>query len=255
VDGRTYQLIDNGDGTWSKEADAPEVSGNYSLLFEISENGIISFLDSADDRYTTYLRIIEGIERKVFLINYLPDFLQDIFEYNVIFDIENLKLDKLNSEVEKIKNDMFIKTASNDAITRLESFLRIKGQGTLEQRKSYLVSLIQKGKKLNEQKIRDIANTITGSDCIITFYGADELNNPEFGYSLLMIQVLSPDNNKDYRYEDIARALKPLVPGHLKLLVIKFYATWFDVISSYASWLELKSAADWQLIKDHIPLS
>lgn len=254
MDGRTYSLISNGSGTWEKEDGSPEVSGNYSLLFEVSENGAVSYIDSSDGRYTTYLQIIEDIERKVFLISYLPDFLTDILEYNIVFDIGNLKLDKLYSDVEKIKNDMFITAASNDSITRLESFLKIKGQGTLEQRKSYLITLLQKGKKLNEQKIRSIANTITGSDCIITFYGADEMGNPEYGYGLLMLQVLSPDSTKDYRYEDIARTLKPLVPGHLKLLVIKYYSTWSDVISNYADWSELKTASDWQHIRDYIPL-
>lgn len=253
IDGKTYNLIDNGDGTWSKETNAPEVAGNYSLKFEISENGIVSYVDSSDSRYVIFLQVIEDIERKVFLINYLPDFLQDILEFNVIYDIEDLLLDKLYSNVEKVKNDMFIKSASNDSITRLEKFLRIKGQGTLEQRKSYLISLLQKGKKLNEQKIKRIANTITGSDCIITFYGADELNNPEHGYGLIKVQVLSPDNSKDYRYEDIARALKTLVPGHIKLLVIKYYSTWSDVISNYDNWSAIHSAEDWQIIKDYIP--
>jgi hypothetical protein len=113
--------------------------------------------------------------------------------------------------------------------------------------------LLQKGKKLNEQRIRNIANTITGSNCIINFYGADDLGNPEGGFGLIKVQVLSPDNNKDYRYEDIARALKVLVPGHIKLLVIKYYVTWLDVITEYSSWSEIKNAGRWQTIKDYVP--
>jgi len=253
VDGVTHSMINSGDGTWRREADAPSVSGNYALLFEISENGIISYIDSADSRYEIYLQVIEGAERKVFLKTYLPDFMQDIFELNVIFDVENENLDKLYADVEKIKNDMFITSASNDAIVRIENFLRIKGQGTLEQRKSYLISLFQKGKKLHEGKIKEIVNTITGSDCITTFYGSNELNNPELGYGLLRVQVLSPDSLKDYRYDDIARALKPLVPGHLKLLVIKYFSVWADVILNYADWSAISTATNWQIIKDYIP--
>ncbi|MFT4146695.1 MAG: DUF2313 domain-containing protein [Mobilitalea sp.] len=251
--GKTYHLIDDGDGTWSKEINAPQVAGNYSLIFEVSENGIVSIIDSTDSRYETYLKIIEKLEQSVNLADDIPDFLQDIMEFNVIYDIENPLLDKLHFDTEKVKNDMFITSSSNDSITRLEKFLKIKGQGTLEQRKSYLISLLQKGKKLNEQRIKNIANTITGSDCIITFYAADELDNPEQGYGLIRVQVLSPDNSKDYRYEDIARALKVLVPGHIKLLVIKYFSTWSDVISEYNSWLEIKGAGEWQTIKDYIP--
>lgn len=253
IDGETYSLIDNGDGTWSKEANAPEVSGNYSLLFEISENGIVSYLDSSDSRYLVFLQVIESIERKVFLIDMLPDFLRGIHEYNVVFDIENLSLDKLYSDIDKVKNDMFITTASNDSMTRLESFLGIKGMGTLEQRKNYIISLIQKGKKLNENKIKNIANTITGSDSIITFYGAGDNNNPYPGYGVLRLQILSPDKNRDYRYEDIARTIKPLVPGHIKLLVIKYYALWEDVKINFTDWNSIKSLEDWQAVKNYIP--
>ncbi len=252
--GITYQLIDNGDGTWSKETGDPQAAGNYSLTFEVSENGLVSKIDSTDSRYETYLQIIEKLEQTVNLVRDIPDFLQDIMEFNVICNIENPLLDKLHFDTEKIKNDMFITSASNDSIIRLEKFLKIKGLGTLEQRKSYLISLLQKGKKLNEQRIRNIANTITGSDCIITFYAADELGNPEEGHGLIRVQVLSPDNSKDYRYEDIARALKVLVPGHTKLLVIKYYSTWSDVISEYSSWSEIKGLDNWQKVKDYIPL-
>ncbi len=252
--GKTYHLIDDGDSTWSKEIDAPQVAGNYSLIFEVSENGIVSKIDSTDSRYETYLKIIEKLEQSVNLADDIPDFMQDIMEFNVIYDIENPSIDRLHFDTEKVKNDMFITSSSNDSITRLEKFLKIKGQGTLEQRKSYLISLLQKGKKLNEQRIKNIANTITGSDCIITFYAADELGNPEQGHGLIRVQVLSPDNSKDYRYEDIARALKVLVPGHIKFLVIKYYSTWSDVITEYNSWLEIKGLNNWQKIKEYIPL-
>jgi len=253
IDDNTYSLIDNGDGTWSKETDAPNVCGNYALLFEISENGIVSYIDSADSRYSVFLKVIESMERKVFLLQCLPEFLQEITEFQELFNVEDLSLDQLCSEVEKVKNDMFITTASNDAIIRKETFLKTKGQGTLEQRKNYLISLNQKGKKLNRNKIKSITNTITGSDCIVTFFGADEINNPEVGYGVLRVQVLSPDNNKDYRYEDILRALKPLVPSHVRLLVVKYFALWEDVKTNFSDWTAIATRKDWQAVKSYIP--
>lgn len=253
VNGVTYSLSNNGDGTWSKEATAPAVAGNYSLALEISENGIITYIDSSDSRYEFYLEVLVSTERVVFLESFVPDFIAEIEEFKSVFNIENKNFDELHSELEKVKGDMFITTASSDAITRIETFLRIKGQGTLQQRKSFLISILQKGKKLNEQKIKEISNTITGSDCIITFFGANEINNPEAGNGLLRVQILSPSNNKDYKYDDIVRTLKPLVPGHLKLLVIKYFSAWADVISNYANWSAVKTANDWQIIKDYIP--
>lgn len=253
VDGETYELINNNDGTWSRSVNAPSVVGLYNLLLEIGQGDSIVFIDGSDSRYNFYLQVIEEIERNVNLIRYLPPILQDVLEFNVIFDAENIELDYFYDSIKRIGLDAFIRTASAQKITRLENFLRFKGLGTLEQRRTYLLSLYRKGRKLNEGNIKQIVHTITGSDCFVTFYGSDDANNPQKGDGLLLVQVLSPDNNKDYRYEDIFRALRPLVPGHLKLIVLKFFATWGDVKGNFADWNAVKTNGSWQDVKNYIP--
>ncbi len=254
IDGKTYELVNNGDGTWSKELNAPSVVGRYDLLLEIGQGGIVTYIDSKDPRYSFYLDVIENIERNIDLIEYMPGYSRKSIIYNEMFEVENTELNILNGKLIKAKRDLFIRTASNERITRLENFLRIKGIGSLAQRKSYLLALLQRGKKLNESIIKEVANTITGSDCIITFFGADELNNPYPGYGLLQVQVLSPDNQKDWRYEDIFRALKPLTPAHIKLLVIKYFSTWEDIKNNFVGWDAVATnMEDWQTIKNYIP--
>lgn len=253
VDGAKYQLINNGDGTWGRSLDAPSVAGRYDLMLEIGQNGIRTYIDSSDSRYSFYLMVITEVERETNLMEYLPEIYHDILEFNVIFDTENIELDQLHSEVDKIMLDAFIRTASAERITRIETFLGFKGEGTLEQRKSYLIALMQKGQKLNEESIKDIANAITGSDCIVTFFGSDELDNPQQGFSLLQVQVLSPENNRDYRYEDIVKALRPLVPAHIKLLVVRFFATWEDIGDNFSDWNAVMAKDSWQAIRDYIP--
>ena len=254
IDGKTYELVKNDDDTWSRNLNAPDVAGRYDLLLEIGSNGIVTYIDSNDPRYTFYLDVIREIERRVDLIKYLPDVLNDVEEFKVMFDSEDLELDKLYDEINNTNSNIFIRTASNERITRIENFLRIKGVGTLEQRKSYLLALFQKDKKMNEELVKEVANTITGSDCIVTFFAADEPNNPYPGHGVLQVQVLSPDNQKDYRYEDIARALKYLNPGHIKLLVIKFFATWEDIKNNFGDWNAIAAnMADWQAVKNYIP--
>lgn len=253
VDGKTYELINNNDGTWSRSVNAPSVVGLYNLLLEIGQGDSIVYIDSSDSRYNFYLQVIEEIERNVNLIRYLPPILQDVLEFNVIFDAENIELDYFYDSVKRVELDAFIRTASAKKITRLENFLRFKGLGTLEQRRTYLLSLYRKGWKLNEGNIKQIVNTITGSECFVTFYGSDEANNPQQGYGLLLVQVLSPENNKDYRYEDIFRALRPLVPGHLKLIVVKYFATWNDVKTNFADWKAIKNLSSWNDVKNYIP--
>lgn len=253
VDGKTYELINNNDGTWSRSVNAPSVVGLYNLLLEIGQGDSIVFIDSSDSRYNFYLQVIEEIERNVNLIRYLPPILQDVLEFNVIFDAENIELDYFYDSVKRVGLDAFIRTASAKKITRLENFLRFKGLGTLEQRRTYLLSLYRKDWKLNEGNIKQIVNTITGSECFVAFYGSDEANNPQQGYGLLLVQVLSPENNKDYRYEDIFRALRPLVPGHLKLIVVKYFATWNDVKTNFADWKAIRNLSSWNDVKNYIP--
>ncbi len=253
VNGVTYSLINNGDDTWSREETAPSVAGNYLLTLIISENGIITTIDSSDSLYETYLNVIVESERVAFLEKYVPNFIAKTKQFTAIFDIENESFDDLCAEIEKVKSDRFITTASNDAITRMEEFLHMKGLGTLDQRKSYLISLNQKGNKLSESTMKDITNSISGSDCIVTFFGADESDNPASGSGLLKVQVLSPDRSKDYRYADIARALSPMIPSHIKLSVIKFFGTWQDVYDNFADWTAVAATTDWLSVKEYIP--
>lgn len=253
VDGRTYELIDNGDGTWSKQLDAPSVIGNYTLQLIVSDGGNIVIIDSSDSRYDFYLNVIEQAEARTHVELYAPELIRDVLEFNVIYEADNKELDELYSSIKKFGGDLFVQTASASKILQLENFLRIKGQGTLEQRKDYLMAMFQKNTKLNETSIKTVVNTITGSDCIVTFFGADELNNPDPSFGLLRVQVLSPDTSKDYRYEDIFRALKPMTSSHIKLLVIKYFALWNDVRNNFADWQAIRAMADWQSIKNYLP--
>lgn len=253
VDGKTYELIENEDGTWSKQLDAPSVIGNYNLQLIVSDGSNIIIIDSSDPRYEFYLNVIEQAESRTHVEDYAPDVLKDVLEFNLIYDADNKELDELYANIQKFSGDLFIQTASASKILQLETFLGIKGQGTLQQRKDYLSAMMQKNTKLNESSIKTVVNTITGSDCIVTFFGADELNNPDPGFGLLRVQVLSPDSTKDYRYEDIFRALKPMTSSHLKLLVIKYFALWSDVKNNFASWQSVRDAVDWNSIKNYLP--
>ncbi|QOX63662.1 DUF2313 domain-containing protein [Anoxybacterium hadale] len=255
IDGVTYTLVNNGDNTWNRDENAPNASGNYQMTLTIIEDGNITNLDASDDIYEMYLDILTGTEKNTQLGSYVPDFISDTTEIASVFNAENDLLDHLGDEISKIKSNHFITTASNYSISRMESFLGMKGLGTLEQRKSYLISLNQKGNKLNVPAIRNIVKSIAGSDCIVTFFGAEEESNPDKAYGLLKIQVLSPDSTKNYRYADIARALAPLVPSHIKLSVIKYFATWGDILNDFSDWSSLSSREDWQVVREYIPSS
>lgn len=253
VDGKDYYLVQNPDGSWEKSVTAPSVVGRYDLTLEIVKDGIVTVITSSDPRYNFYLNVMEEAEQISRIQDYVPKFMSDIMELKVIYQAENAELDNLYMNMVHLENNAFIRTASIEIILQLENFLGVKGMGTLQQRKDYLIALMQKGKKLNEGSIKEIANTITGSDCIVTFYAGSELDNPQVGNGFIRVQVLSPEQNKDYRYEDIYRTLKPMVPAHVKLIVEKYFALWQDIADNFADWGAVYNQQDWQAIKNYIP--
>jgi hypothetical protein len=253
IDSKTYSLIQTSDNLWEYSAVAPSITGNYNLTFEIKENGIVTYIDSSDYRYSMYLQIVENVERTSNLIDELPKYYKSLEEIIELCATEDIEFDEFSHELNKLKSDMFISTASNDRITELETFFALKGMGTLEQRKTYLTSLFSRGIKLNKTQIKHVVNQITGSDSVVLFFGSDELNNPQPGYGLIRVQVLSPDNTKDYRYDDIYRNLKSLVPSHLKLIVVKYFALWEDINVNFLDWEAVKAFPNWEAVKNYIP--
>lgn len=252
VDGIQYTLTNN-EGVWQGIENAPNVSGNYSLIFEVSEDGIVTFVDSSSSLYNIYLQVIEEYEQLVDLFPYIPEFLREVDEIKALLDAENLVLDQFVTSLNRTLLDTFIVSASNDRILELENYIRIKSAGTLEQRKAYLTSLFQRTKRLDEARIKEITQTIASADCIVTFFSATQSLNPSPGYGLLRVQVLSPDNSRDYLYSDIERSLLALVPLHIKLAVIRYFAMWQDIRVNFLDWAAISGESSWSVIKEYIP--
>lgn len=169
IDGKPYSLTNNGDGTWRREDNAPSVTGNYLLTFTICENGIVTTVDSSNSLYETYLQVIADIERIAYLETYVPSFITKMREFTEIYYTENEEFDNAYTAIERLKSDVFITTATNDAIARREKFIEINASGTLNQRKSYLITINQKRNKLSETVIKSMAKTIAGAECIVKF--------------------------------------------------------------------------------------
>lgn len=252
VDGKASYL-ENVGGKWVETLSVPYMQGAYDFTLELNKDGRVTYIESNDPRINMKLDVREMAPNTIDLLNYLPEFMQEIKEFKEIVQAENVVFNILSNDIEYFLNQLFIDSASPETVFRFENFLGIKGEGTLDQRKSYILALIKKGDKLNEKSIKTIVDTITGSEAIVTFYAINEVNSPKNGHAVLLVQVLSPDNNKDYKYDDIQRALQPLVPAHIDLMVIKYFSTWQNVKDNYLDWGAAAQAASWQEINDYIP--
>jgi hypothetical protein len=252
VDGNTVYL-ENINGVWQQSLNAPEEPGIYSLGLEVNGNGVTNYIDSSDSRYNLMLNVLGEYDKYINLLEYLPQSMADIKEFQVIMDIESDYFNRFYGDINKTLDNNFLDTMSIEIVQRLENFLGILGEGTLSQRNSYLKALFKKGNKLSEKAIKTVINTITGSKAIIKFYTGSELDAPISGQGVLKIQVLSPDPSIDYKFNDIIRAITPLMPEHIKLIVVKYFSTWGDIENAYSSWESIKAAPKWTTIASYIP--
>lgn len=253
LDGQTVYL-ENINGVWQKTLDAPDVPGMYALALEVSNNYATTYIDSSDSRYNLMLNVLGENEGNINLLDYLPEELASIREFEVIMSIESSYFNKLYGDMNKTLDNCFLDTMQIEIVQRLENFLGILGEGSLEQRKSYINSLFKKGTKLNEKSIKSVVSTITGSKAIIKFFTGNEVDAPISGQGTLRIQVLSPDPLVNYKFDDISRVISPLIPAHIKLMLLKYFATWEDVKSAYTSWQDIKlNALSWADVNNYIP--
>ena len=109
-------------------------------------------------------------------------------------------------ESERIVADTLIDTMSSERLSAWEKCLEITPEGTIEQRRLYLKSVIRGFGKLNEAKIKAIVNTLTGSNAAVRL---------ERG--VIMLDIERPINMAAVVLNNIESALNPRIPVHLGL--------------------------------------
>ncbi len=192
---------------------------------------------------------------KVNLIDYIPEFLHEVREFQLIMESESVELDKLTEGMKANLENSIISSMDEYSVLRYEKFLGVVGEGTLEQRRKYLIALITTNDKLSEKTIRAIVKTIMDSECYIDFFAGEDFQNPQPGQGFLRIRVLAPDaSSTDYRFEDVARAILPLMPTHIKMKVEKFFTTWGDIALRYQDWGSINNSfTTWDDLKNYLP--
>lgn len=174
------------------------------------------------------------------LVNYLPEFLKNIEDYSQLLNSLDIEIKNLNDGIEYIVKEASILNADESRVEEWEEFLRISKQGTLQQRKKYIIATLTTVGKLNKTKIEEIVNIYTnGGGCIV-----------EFRNSTIIVKVQPPEGNEDVLFPDIDRTLNIMKPAHLGLSVIRYYTIWSEIKDSFSSWEDLKdSSKKWKELK------
>lgn len=216
-------------------AETPEVvftaeDGNVTLISTTLSEGLTSTLQS----------FIAASLRPT-IKQYLPGTLKPFLDINELCETEDVEFGIMYPNVGSLFSAATIQYCSEERLEEWERALKIQPSGTVEQRKMYMLATLRGQGKLTESKISNIVNAFTGGDAITTLVDSN-----------LVVKVLPPNNGEIFLFPDVERALSALIPAHLGLSVIRFYSTWDDIKTSFATWNDVAALPDWDAVKNYI---
>lgn len=104
--------------------------------------------------------------REIDLKSYIPDYLKDYKEFNVITDLEKEDIEKLRDACDELWNDGFISTAGHQGIKKWETLLGIRPdpKRSLDERRAAAFAGWSKQLPYTEQKLREQLTAMLGCD-------------------------------------------------------------------------------------------
>ena len=105
------------------------------------------------------------------LINYLPQLLKEIYEFKVICDSGDKELDLLKENIDNIFKEMFVYTAENEGLTRLEKILNITSSANddIDFRRFQILTKLNGGNRNLMKKIE----VLVGEDFTVDYYWSE----------------------------------------------------------------------------------
>jgi hypothetical protein len=241
IDGQVITFSSSDGVNWYVTSVSPNQEGVYPITLSITTDKGGSYTYTTDDAaFGKYLELYVTNHNSN-LIKYLPPFLQEVKEFKALFDPIDKEIDILHPVIESVFAETIIMYCSEARIKEWEKALNVVPLGTIDERRFFIKALLRGNGKLNEAKIKSIVDAFTGGDAIV-----------ELKDSTIIVKVLPPNNGEIFRFPDVERALKPLIPAHLDLSVVRFYSTWDDIKNNFAGWNSVAQSEDWNAVKNWI---
>ena len=177
--------------------------------------------------------------------NYYPQVIQSILEFQAIIDSEYPEIESVLDGTERVIDDAYLTTMSDDRIEQWENMLGIQpieGSSVSDRRETVIARIRGQG-KLNTELINIIVSTFTGGTA-----------NSWVKDSVLYVEVTPPPNNKQYQFLNVEQELKNKIPAHLGLRVERNYYTWEEIENTHATWGDVESNCDkWEDVLLFVP--
>ena len=178
------------------------------------------------------------------MLDYYPEVIKSIREFQALIKTQSLEVEEMHEELTKILGNAYISTADEATIVKWEKMLKItplkQGEDDLEtwlsDRKETILARLYQVEKLNSKSISDIVKIFTGGTA--TSYFKD---------GVVHVKISPPEDNKQYKFENVEQELRKKVPAHLKFQVDRNYYTWLQVKSGYSKWNDVRNNfATWE---------
>ena len=166
------------------------------------------------------------------MLDYYPQAIQKILEFQSIIDSESPEIMEVHSAGEDVLSEAYLVTMSETRIKQWENALGIKPieGSSVEDRRDTIIARIRGQGKLNTTSINAIVSTFTGGKA-----------NSWIKDGTLYVEITPPPNNKQYQFKNVEQELAKKVPTHLKIKVNRNYYTWKEISDTYTTWGDVKS--------------
>ena len=149
-----------------------------------------------------------------FLIDYLPQYMQEYLEMQKIMEAEQPEIDLLWTAAENALADQFILEATESGVKRWESMLGISPKGTdsLDERKFRILTLLNQELPYTMRKLEQALTNLCGADGYsITVNSAE--------YQVEVKLALSNENNRG----EVEKILKKMIPANMVQIINIMY--------------------------------
>ncbi|MDO4301529.1 MAG: DUF2313 domain-containing protein [Clostridia bacterium] len=146
------------------------------------------------------------------LIDYLPQVLKEIYEFKVLCDTGDKEIEKLKYGIDDIFKEMFVYTAGNEGLTRLENILNltVPADDDIDFRRFQILTKLNGSERNLIKKIQ----IIVGDDFDVDYY-----------WSEYRLSVKLPLKNKKY-LDAVKQMLDETVPLNLIIEAVLKYNTY-----------------------------
>lgn len=154
------------------------------------------------------------------ILDYLPDIIKDVTEYQEIANAENPTINSLWENHRKTFNNQFIDTLDEDGCERWEKMLNItpKGTATVEDRRLAILARINVSLPYTYRQLENFLKNICGNDYTINLDSAH--------YKLTVLLNL----NRKNQFDEVENLLAKVIPANIM----------FDVMLQYNKYKAIK---------------